>query len=93
MERHQEAKPPPPPLETSVAWIEERMEAVESSLKGIDTTLTNHMTEYKAAFTVLGGRIGALTWVVGMQAAVTVMIIGALLSVAVLSVFKLAGGP
>lgn len=58
------------------------MEAIEGSLGGIDTTLNNPMPEYRAGFMVMGARVKALTWVVGIQMAIVLMVCAALLAVA-----------
>ena len=81
----------PPPLETTVLWMEERLETMEGHLAGINTTLSNHMTEYQAAFRILGVRIQGLTWALGVMAGLIFLIVGALLSIAVRAVFLVPG--
>ena len=81
-----------PPLETTVLWMEERPETMESHLAGINTTLSNHMTEYQAAFRILDVRIQGLVWAVGVLAGLVFLIVGAPLSIAVRAAFLVPGG-
>ena len=74
----------PPPVATSLMWIEERLEAVEGHINDINLTIGNHMTEYKAEFRVVGVQIRALTWVIGIVSSIMVLTVGALLAIVTL---------
>ena len=84
--------------EDYILWLEERVEGVEDAMKSINTTLNNHMNDYKRNFELLeanvGGnfdlmneRISTLTgtfWkIVGILSALLFLVIGALVAIGV----------
>ena len=57
-------------------------------MSDINATLSNHMTEYRAEFRVVGDRLRVVFWALGLIAAVVIMAIGSLLAVMVAEILK-----